>query len=85
MNKTAQQHINEYIESQKEYVIPICEIWAFNKPNTKRCTINVVKKGDSYYFQAFNGNLSTRYNSISQAKLDIKDLWGDWIDFKFLI
>lgn len=85
MSKTAQQHINEYIASKIETVIDIAGIWSRNIPNTKRVKLQVIKQGNKYYYKAFNGNKSTPYNSIEQAKLDILDCWGNWIDFKFVI
>ena len=66
-------------------IIKIAEIWSHNIANTKRSTIDVLKEGNYYYYIASNGGKGYKYKTLQEAKEDIKELWGNWIDFKLLI
>lgn len=83
MIKTAQNYIDERIESEKEYIIDVAE--ATNKEKNVRIIFQVVKKNNEFFFLASNGCKSIRYMNIVQAKLDIQECWGKFQDFKFLI
>ncbi len=69
----------------KEQIIPVAEIWASNVPNTKRITLKVLKAGEGYYYLTHDKHKSTFYRTLVQAKTDIQDAWGKWINFKLLI
>lgn len=61
--------------------IKICSF--FNKNRT--VIIEVAKIGYDYFYINYKGELSHRYNTLSQAKEDIKDLFGKKDKFKMLI
>lgn len=67
-------------------IINIAEIWAHNIPNTRKAYLQVEKDGvGGYYYLTSKGDRSEHYNSLLEAKANIKDLWGNWIDFKLLV
>jgi hypothetical protein len=66
-------------------IIPIAEFCGRNKPSNKVTTISVEKVGSQYYFLTENGDRSICYRSLSQAVLDITDVYGKWYGFKLLV
>ena len=65
--------------------IKIAEFRARDIKENPMTAIEVEKYRGYYYFIAFNGNRSTRYTSIAEAKEDIKGSYGEWHDFKLLV
>jgi hypothetical protein len=85
MSKTAQDWIDEYNESKIQHIIPICEFCSHGIEGNPITKVNVIKLNGVYYYQAYNGNKSVKYNSLEMAKLDIKSLYGKYAGFRFLV
>lgn len=70
-------------------IIPIAQFNGQKNPNNPLTTISVECVDDfgqtKYYFLAENGNRSMCYRSISQAVLDITDIYGKCCGFKILM
>lgn len=65
--------------------IKICEFRARNKHDNPMTYIEVEKEFPYMYYINSKGDRSYRYNTLNEAKEDIKSMYGDWIDFKMLI
>lgn len=66
-------------------IIKVAEIWSRNITETKRVKLNVMKTDSGYYYLTNEGAKSVFYRNLNEAKNDIEELWGSWIDFKLLI
>lgn len=65
--------------------IAVAEFRARNIKKNHMTTTFVELVNGFYYYIAFNGQRSTRYRGLDEAKNDIKELWGSWHDFKLLV
>lgn len=65
--------------------IKVCEFRSRNKANNPMTYIEIEKTENGIYYINFRGERSYKYNFLSEAKADIKSMYGDWLDFKMLI
>ena len=65
--------------------IKVCEFRARNNPDNQMTYIEVEKEFPYVYYINSKGNRSYKYNTLEEAKEDIKSMYGGWIDFKMLI
>lgn len=65
--------------------IALAEFRAKNIKDNPMTTTYVRYENGFYYYIAYNGRLSTRYNSLTEAKEDIKRSYGKWHDFRLLV
>lgn len=65
--------------------IKICEFRAKNKVNNPITYIEVERNDKGIFYINFKGEKSYRYNSIEEAKRDIKEMYRDWLEFKMLV
>lgn len=65
-------------------IIPIAQFCGRNIPGNKITTISVEKVDTCYFYLTNDGDRSMRYNTLSQARADIADMYGKWCGFKLL-
>ncbi len=65
--------------------IKVCEFRARNIRENKMTYIEVEKEKGRYFYINYKGERSFEYNSIEEAKEDIKNLYGRYKDFSLLI
>jgi hypothetical protein len=65
--------------------IAVAEFRARNIKENPMTKVYVRHENGHYYYIAYNGRLSTRYNSLAEAKADIQSTHGKWYDFRLLV
>ena len=65
--------------------VKVCEFRAHNIKENNMTNIEIEIDLDKIYFINWKGERSHRYRSIYEAKEDIRDMYGEWCDFKMLI
>lgn len=64
--------------------IPIAEFRVKNIKENPISIIYVESENGYYYYLTYGGSRGKRYDSLLEAKEDIKSLWGNWNDFRLL-
>ena len=65
--------------------IELAQFRAKNIKDNDLTTAFVEYENGWYYHLTFWGDRSTRFRSLDEAKRDIKELYGNWHDFKLLV
>lgn len=65
--------------------IKVCEFRARNIRENKMIYIEVEKVNGRYFYINYKGQRSFEYKSIEEVKEDIKNLYGEYKDFRLLI